>query len=177
MYMKAMRQYGLLFWLNIAIALSVATTAVTIADADTSHTSQVGYTRLISSTHRATAASLITLREHANLHITKNTGSSLEAGGQASGTLNGSLSLRVVVDSAERLRASLVGRSRSGTISGGGVASFRVAGSSLYYTGAVSISGGTGSYAHAYGSGIHIEGYMSRQHGNISVIINGHIHT
>lgn len=121
----------------------------------------------------ATAARVLSLHEHATLGITRSSGSNLDAQGQASGTLSGLLSLHSVVISAERMSASFVGRSRSGTLSGQGVSNYRVSGSNLYYTGTVRITHGTGAYAHASGSGIRIEGVMNRQHRTITMTISG----
>ncbi len=124
----------------------------------------------------ATAARALSLHERATLGITRNSGSNLDAQGQASGTLNGLLSLHSVVTSAERMSASFVGRSRSGTLSGKGVSNYRVSGSNLYYTGTVSITHGTGAYAHASGHGIRIEGVMNRQRRTITMTIAGGMH-
>jgi len=125
---------------------------------------------------RAIGASTISLQEHASLRITVNRGSSIEATGQASGTLNGVLSLRAVVSSAERLTAYVVGRSRSGTLSSSGKASFGVSGNRLVYSGTMAITHGTGVYSRASGGGIHIEGVMNRQKQTMTVVISGRIH-
>jgi len=125
------------------------------------------------STTNAGAARTVSLHEHASLHITKREGSDLEARGAATGTLAGSLDLHIVVDSADRMSASFVGSSHAGTLSGRGQSSYVVSGNVLSYTGTVSISRGTGSYAHASGVGIHIEGAMNRERGTISMTISG----
>jgi hypothetical protein len=124
----------------------------------------------------ATAARALSFHERATLGITRSSGSNLEAQGQSSGTLSGLLSLHSVVTSAEQMSASFVGRSRSGTLSGKGVSKYRVSGSNLYYTGTVSITHGTGAYAHASGSGIRIEGVMNRQRRTITMTISGGMH-
>jgi hypothetical protein len=121
------------------------------------------------------AAREISLREVASLRITKRAGANLEARGKVTGTLAGSLSLRIVVNSAAQMSASFSGSSRSGTLSGVGHSSYVVSGNTLTYAGSGSISGGSGAYAHASGSGIRIEGKMNRQQGTVSMTISGRI--
>ena len=119
------------------------------------------------------AAREISLREVASLHITKRAGANLEARGKVAGTLAGSLSLRIVVNSADSMSASFSGSSHAGTLNGAGRSSYVVSGNTLTYTGSGSISGGSGAYAHASGSGIRIEGKMNRQQGTVSMTISG----
>jgi hypothetical protein len=160
--------------LIVATALFSATLVVTLAPADPSHaTSSVTPAR---PANNASVARVISLHEYATLRVTKNSGSNLDGEGTASGTLRGSLSLRIVVDSAERMSASFFGRGRPGTLSGQGVSRYQVSGNNLRYTGTVRISRGTGTYAHASGSGIHIEGTMNRQRKTITMTISGQMH-
>lgn len=125
----------------------------------------------------AKVAGVQSLREHGSLRITKNNGSSIEARGRVSGTLSGALSLRVIVKSAEKLGASLIGTSSAGALSGSGSATYGVAGSGLSYRGTVSITHGTGKYSHASGGGIRIEGVMNRQQETITLNIDGQFNT
>ncbi len=119
---------------------------------------------------------VIMLKETAQLRVTKNTPTVHEAHGQCSGTIAGALYLRIVVENATRTSQTFSGSSRAGTLSGRGVSTYRVAGSVLSFTGTISISNGSGTYAHAYGSGIHIEGSMNRLKGTISMEISGSMH-
>jgi hypothetical protein len=127
-------------------------------------------------TNGAIAAGAISLHENASLRLIKNDVSVHEATGQVSGTLHGTLSLRIVVESAERMSASFYGSSHVASLSGKGISSYRVSGSVLSFKGTVAISHGTGSFAHASGSGVHIEGSMNRLRGTITMTINGRMY-
>jgi hypothetical protein len=157
----------------IVISMTVFAYLVTVGAAGSQALEQARHDALSS---RTISSSTTSLREHATLKITVNRGSSIEATGQATGTLNGVLSLRAVVSSAERLTAYVVGRSRAGTLSSVGKAKFGVSGNSLVYKGTMAITHGTGVYSRASGSGIHIEGVMNRQKQTMTVVISGQIH-
>lgn len=124
----------------------------------------------------AIAAKVIPLKESATLKLTRNSVSIHEAEGQAQGTVQGPLSLRIDVETAERMSASFSGSSHSGAISGKGVAKYTVSGSILHFVGTISIVHGSGSYANASGTG-RIEGTMNRLRKIITMTMSGSIST
>lgn len=123
----------------------------------------------------ATSTRVISLIENASLRVTKTSGSILEAQGPVSGTLSGSLSLHTVVNSASRMTTSFVGAAHSGTLSGTTGLDYGVSGNTLYYTGTASITHGTGVYAHAHATGIHVEGTMDRKRRIVTIHISGRL--
>lgn len=126
---------------------------------------------------RARAARTISLQESTALRLTRNSVSIHEAEGQASGTINGRLALRIDVETASRMSAIFLGRAGSSTLGGSGSASYTVSGSTLHFKGTAKITRGSGSYAHASGSGIQIEGTLNRQKSTITMTIRGRITT
>ena len=115
----------------------------------------------------------IPLREQASLRLTRNTQAVHEAKGNATGTLGGTVFLRINVESASSMSAYYVGNSGSGTLTGKGTVKYSVSGSKLHFSGTSSIVQGTGKYKNAHGTGIHLEGTMNRLTEHITMIVNG----
>ena len=124
---------------------------------------------------RASSTKVKSITEHANLRLTKNSTNVHEGQGAVTGTLRGSLAFRITATSAERATVSFQGYLHGGTLSGGGYATYRVSGSLLYFKGTTSILHGSGSYRHASGNGIHIEGTLNRRQNTVTLTISGRI--
>jgi hypothetical protein len=124
--------------------------------------------------HRyANAARVISFIANAKLRVTKSQGSTVEAEGPVSGTIDGYLRLQVTVASASRMTSSFVGTSRVGTVEGTSVSDYGVSGNTLYYTGSANITHGTGSYAHVHAVGVRDEGTVNRSGKVGEMHING----
>jgi hypothetical protein len=126
-----------------------------------------------SSRTRATAARRLSVSEAASLHLTSHHGSILNEQGNATGTLRCPLTISLNV-SYTTATISFSICSNDGTFSGSGKAQFYASGESAHFRGTVSISHGTGKYAHAAGSGLQIEGKIERRRNYaLSVTVHG----
>src|ERR1700691_1842041 len=125
--------------LRLAAALS-ATLALTGAFASTTIAS------------RGTIASrAVSVDDTGHLHLLKAFGSVLMEEGSAAGTLPGQAKVRLTVGST--VTASFTIQTKYGTIYGSGSAALHSSGRYSSFGGSLSVSHGTGSYAHAHGSG------------------------
>jgi hypothetical protein len=123
----------------------------------------------------ASAVRTISLSDHASLRVIRKSTTVDEAHGQASGTLPGNLTVHITVDSADRMTASFTSRSRAGSLSGSGSATYRISGNILDYSGTARVSNGGGALAHAVGS-LQIKGSLNRLRGSMSMTITGTLH-
>jgi len=121
------------------------------------------------------AARIERLTESGTLHITKAAGFVVEASGHVTGTLNGLLALRLTLVSTSRLTSTFSGHPRSGSLSGQGAGTYHLAGAIAVFSGTVSITGGSGTYAHAFGTDIHVSGTMNRQKKTVTLHVAGQI--
>ncbi len=124
----------------------------------------------------AVAARTITLNDSGHLRETSHKGFNLYESGKASGTIGGTVSLHLDVVSTNRVTAELtVYASGGGSMSGTASGSYRNNGATASFSGSLSITHGTGKYAHARGSGISFSGTIERLHGSVTVRVNGHL--
>ena len=128
----------------------------------------------VSSWANATLAKAITFIANANLRVTKNQGSELDAQGPVTGTVDGYLKLEVNISSASRMTSRFVGSSSKGSIEGTAVSEYGVSGNTVYYTGVANITHGTGAYVHVNARGVHEEGSMDRKRKIGQMHISGH---
>jgi hypothetical protein len=122
----------------------------------------------------AGSARTITLNDSGQLHkLGSSHGFYLNETGRATGTINGTLSLRLHIVSTNRVTAEVniypSGSSMSGSASG----SYHVNGSVASFSGSMSITHGTGSYAHAHGSGLSFSGTIQRKTDAVTVHVSG----
>jgi hypothetical protein len=87
----------------------------------------------------------------AHLHLVRSSGSLLVEEGSASGSLPGKTLVRMKV--ASRVTARFTITTPDGAISGSGSASLKSSGRYASFGGTLVVSGGTGRYAHAHGTG------------------------
>jgi hypothetical protein len=99
----------------------------------------------------ASAAHTTAATDTAHLHLIASPGSLLLEEGRASGTLPGKV--RVRFDVGPTVTATFVIYTKGGTINGRGAGKLRSAGLYATFGGWLKITGGTGRYAHARGSG------------------------
>jgi hypothetical protein len=123
------------------------------------------------------AAGTINLNDTGRLHRTGHKGFNLYESGSASGSLSGSLSLHLDVVSTNRVSATLTVYPKGGSMTGTATASYRSNGPTASFSGAMSINQGTGSYAHAHGSGLSFSGTIQRSDDAVTVHVNGKLTT
>jgi hypothetical protein len=123
--------------------------------------------------HPATTARVIHLSETAQLHLVAHQGTQvLHEEGQASGTLRGRLTVVINIGYTEAT-VTFTARSSAGTLSGRGVESYYVSGKNGHFSGRMSVTGGSGAYAHASGSSLQTTGLIKRAHYEVQMTVNG----
>jgi len=108
----------------------------------------------------------------ARLHLVSSPGSSLLEEGWASGTLPGRVKVRF--DVGPTVTARFVIHTRYGAVQGHGAGKLRSAGLYATFGGWLQITGGTGRYAHARGSG-GLYGAINRNTDSLTVQTTGTI--
>ncbi len=123
--------------------------------------------------HRAATARTTYLSETANLHLVAHQGTQiLHEEGQASGTLNGRLTA-VLNIAYTKATGTFTARSSGGTLTGRGTESYYVSGKNGHFSGRMTITGGTGRYAHASTSVLQTSGLIKRAHYELLMTVNG----
>jgi hypothetical protein len=121
------------------------------------------------------AARTISLSESGNLHLTSKHGFTLDEQGPASGTVTGTIYVRLQIVSTSRVSAEVSISPRGGSISGDASASYRRGSATASFSGTLSISRGTGSYSNARGSGLSFSGTIQRSNDAIAVRVSGRV--
>jgi len=122
----------------------------------------------------AGAARTVSLNDTAHLRRTSSHGFNLYESGSASGTLSGSISLHLDVVSTNRVTAQLTVHPSGGSISGSASGSYRNNGATASFSGTLSVTGGSGSYSGAHGSGLSFSGTIQRSTDAVTVHVSGH---
>jgi hypothetical protein len=123
----------------------------------------------------AKSARTTSMHETGNLRLSSKHGFTLNEQGSATGTFDGTIHVRLTILSSSRVKAE-VGIARSGgSISGVATASYHRADASASFSGSLSITGGTGSYSHAHGSGLSFGGTIQNSTEAIAVHLSGSI--
>ncbi len=121
---------------------------------------------------------MIALNLTTNARLTSRPGHVDYAKGTVSGTFTGTTTIRFVAIGSIGGEATFTIYPKSGgSLTGRSVTHGRVVGPTAYFSGTSSITGGTGAYAHAHGTGLTFSGKVDRQnyrstsvtHGNISL--------
>ena len=115
------------------------------------------------------------MREAGNLRLTSKRGFTLNEQGSATGTLSGTLHVRLTIVSSNHVKAEVSISRNGGSISGEATASYHRSNGSASFSGSLSVSGGTGSYAHAHGSGLSFGGTIQNSNDAIAVHLGGSI--
>jgi hypothetical protein len=127
------------------------------------------------STATAWTARTISLNERGNLHLTSKHGFTLNEQGPASGTVAGTIYVRLQIVSTSRVTAAVSISPRGGSISGGATASYHRGSATASFSGTLSITRGTGSYSDARGSGLSFSGTIQRSNDAIAVRVSGRV--
>ncbi|HEU4393527.1 MAG TPA: hypothetical protein VFR04_07825 [Solirubrobacterales bacterium] len=116
------------------------------------------------------------LDEILHLRIKKVKGKRVFAKGRATGTVAGTGSFKLLLSNGSSASATFFGHNSHGTISGTGVATYRVAGAISYYSGKITSLQGTGRYAHAGSRGIRFSGTVNRRTYQVKMHLQGKWH-
>jgi hypothetical protein len=123
----------------------------------------------------ASAARTISLTESGQLRLTSKHGFTLNEQGPASGTVAGTIYVHLQIVSTSRVTAEVSIAARGGSISGDATASYHRGGTSASFSGSLSVTRGTGSYAHAHGAGLSFAGTIQRSNDAIAVRVSGRV--
>jgi hypothetical protein len=130
---------------------------------------------------KAVAARTISLNETGRMHRTSGRGitinQDLNEQGSASGTIMGTIYIHLKVVSPTRVTAEVNIYPSGSSITGSATASYRVDGGTASFSGTMSIDRGTGSYAHAHGSGLSFSGTVQRLNDAVTVHLSGSMST
>lgn len=121
----------------------------------------------------ALSSRVISLNERAQLHLSSRHGFTLNEQGSASGSVAGTMYVHLTIVSSSRVIAEVNFYPRGGSISGQASASYRRGSSTASFAGTMSITHGTGGYAHARGSGLSFSGTIRRSDEAIVVQVHG----
>jgi hypothetical protein len=128
------------------------------------------------SSGRARAAATVSARDEGRLHLVKASGSLLIDEGPATGTIPGKVRVRFTYNGNPSVSAQITIYGHAGTILAHGTGRLSSPTSpSPSFKGALSITGGTGRYAHAHGSG-EMFGVFYRRSYAITVQTRGVLH-
>ena len=104
------------------------------------------------------AARTVSLGESGRLHLTSKHGFTLNEQGVASGTIRGTIYVHLNLISTTRATAEVSIYLKGGSLTGEAVAGYRRVGTSVSFSGSMSIVRGSGSYDHVHGSGLSFDG-------------------
>ncbi len=124
----------------------------------------------------ATARSL-SLNDTGHLRLTSKHSFTLNEQGSASGTISGSIYIHLNIVSVNRVTAEVNIYPSGGSITGHASASYHAAGAFATFAGTMTITRGTGRYAHASGSGLSFTGAVQRTNDAVTVHVSGRINT
>jgi hypothetical protein len=125
-----------------------------------------------SSVH-AKAARTLNVTDEAHLHLTGASGEQLEEEGPATGALPGKARAQFVVGSSVNGSFTFYPRG-GGSITGHGSARLHSTGTNASFSGSLSVSHGTGRYAHAHGAG-GFDGTVNRNTDALTVKTTGRL--
>jgi hypothetical protein len=122
----------------------------------------------------ARSARTVSVNERGALHLLSKHGFTLNEQGTGTGTISGTIKVQLKIVSTSRVTAEVTISTGGGSISGSGSASYHKGETSASFSGALTVSRGSGSYAHAQGSGLSFSGTIARSNDAVSVHVSGH---
>lgn len=145
------------------IALTLALTLAGFAWAYAAHAAPVP----------AQAARTLNVSDEAHLHLTGTSGEELEEEGPTTGALPGKVRARFVIGSSVTGSFTFYPRG-GGSITGHGSAHLHSTGANASFSGSMTVSHGTGRYAHTHGSG-GFDGTVNRRTDALTVKTTGQL--
>lgn len=121
----------------------------------------------------AVAARELTLYESGNLHLVSHNHEQIVETGHGTGTLSGSITVRMTLAFSHASISFTAYPSHGGTVVGHGEGTIYAGGKNAHFTGSATITGGSGKYAHASGQNIHLEGTLQRHTFALYVKVKG----
>jgi hypothetical protein len=121
---------------------------------------------------RARTASTTSLNERAQLHKTSSHELTLNEQGTATGTIKGTIYIHLKVES-KRVTAEVNIYPSGGSLTGYASASYHVGTTNASFSGTMSVTRGTGRYAHARATGLHFTGSIRRIDDYTTVEVSG----
>jgi hypothetical protein len=121
----------------------------------------------------ARTARVLSLDENGSLHLTSKHGFTLNEQGLATGTVKGTIDVRLTIASSSRVTAELEIYPSGGSITARGSAAYHEQSANAHFAGSIAIEHGTGSYTHAQGSGLSFSGTIERSNDAITVHVAG----
>jgi hypothetical protein len=157
-------------WLRGALALALTYLALLFSLAP-----EAAHGARFSSGAVARPARSVSLNESGNLHLTSRHGFTLNEQGNGTGTISGTIYVHLKIVSTTRVSAEINIYLKGGSISGHGTAAYRREGAKGNFSGSLAIDRGTGSYAHAQGSGLSFTGTILRANYAVTVHVSGKV--
>jgi len=122
----------------------------------------------------AVAARSISLNENSDMQLTSRKGFTLNERGAGSGTFKGTIYVHLKIVSSSHVTAEVnIYPSGGSSITGYGTAGYRKEGAIGRFSGSLSVQRGTGTYAHAHGSGLSFSGTIQRSNYAVTVHVGG----
>jgi hypothetical protein len=121
----------------------------------------------------AVAAQEVTLHETGTLHLVSHHHEQIVESGHGTGTLSGSITVKMTLAFSQATVSFTAYPSNGGTVVGNGEGKLYAGGQVAKFTGAATITGGTGRYSHASGRDIHLEGTLQRKTFTLYVKVEG----
>jgi hypothetical protein len=122
----------------------------------------------------AIAARTISLDENSDMQLTSRKGFTLNERGAATGTFKGTIYVHLKIVSSSHVTAEVnIYPSGGSSITGYGTAGYRKEGAIGRFSGSLSVQRGTGTYAHAHGSGLSFSGTIQRSNYAVTVHVSG----
>ena len=111
----------------------------------------------------ARAARSLAFNVTSNLRLVGHPGHVLNEKGTFSGSQSGTIAIRFTSVTSTSGGATFAAYSSAGAISGQTTTKGHVVGAKVYFTGVMSVTGGSGRYAHAYGRNLRFSGVVDRR--------------
>jgi|HubBroStandDraft_6_1064221.scaffolds.fasta_scaffold374299_2 hypothetical protein len=121
----------------------------------------------------AFAGGAITLNETGQLRRTGSHGLTLNEQGDASGTIPGTIYIHLNLTSPSKVSAEVNIYPSDGSLSGYASATYHVLGAYASFSGSISITRGTGHYAHAHATDLRFTGTIKRVNDATAVQLSG----
>lgn len=154
--------------------VSVARVIAAVASVGTFTGGALLATTAAGATPLARSARTITLSETGHLHKTSKHNFTINEEGSATGTIKGTIYIHLrIANNQGGVTAEVNIYPHGGSLSGAGSASYQVQGAEAVFVGKLSITRGTGSYAHAHASSLRFSGSIRRRDDAVTVQLSG----